>query len=518
MVAEVPTASLNLIDENRQCQLTTVGFEGADSPRDSSMCAIQFRAGRFVHVPDATRNPIYANNPWVTGLMADVRFYASAPLITPSGYALGTLCVFDDKVKKLRPDQVSRLLDLADVIVALFERRRQARQFAELAVQRERERRFIETVLETIDVGVVVADPRGRVTVFNRAAREWHGLGPEPELAPSDLPDRYGLFDASGGRRLAEDEVPLLRALRGTDVTGVEMMIKRPDLDPVQITCNARQLVEDDGTVVGAVVAMNDVTRDRATHRALEQAHADLADRGEQLAAAVVELRRSNEELEQFAGAVSHDLVRPMAAAHGYLEMLASERASSLDALGVKWLDAASSAVERMQKLVDALLSYARSGQAPYKPQPVDLDEVLRNVLADLRTITESSHATIDSPEPLPSVLGDPTLLRQLLQNVLDNAMKYRSPERECRIELTAVADGDHWQLQIADNGIGIPPDQRERVFEMFAQVDPAARKGHGIGLSTCQRIMERHGGTITLADTPGGGTTIRLRLPAATQ
>jgi PAS domain-containing protein len=98
----------------------------------------------------------------------------------------------------------------------LFERRQQARQYAELAVQRGRGRRFIDTVLETIDVGVVVADPLGRVTVFNRADREWHGLGPEPDLAPSDVPDHYGLFDASGARRLGEDEIPLLRALRGT--------------------------------------------------------------------------------------------------------------------------------------------------------------------------------------------------------------------------------------------------------------------------------------------------------------
>ena len=109
---------------------------------------------------------------------------------------------------------------------------------------------------------------------------------------------------------------------------------------------------------------------------------------------------------------------------------------------------------------------------------------------------------------------GDATLLRQLLQNLVDNAMKYRSADHPCRIEVTASSTPSEWTLLVADNGVGIPTDQRDRVFEMFAQVDPTARKGHGIGLSTCQRIMERHNGNIAFADTAGGGTTISLSLP----
>jgi signal transduction histidine kinase len=294
------------------------------------------------------------------------------------------------------------------------------------------------------------------------------------------------------------------------------MQIRLPGEQPLDLSCNARRLVSEDGTLLGAVVAMNNVTTDRAYRRDLEEAHHALAERGEQLTEAVTELRRSNDELEQFAGAVSHDLVRPMAAAHGYLEMLTATYGESLDARATKWLDASVRAVERMQELVQSLLTYARSGQASYRPEPVDLNEVLGNVLADLRTIAQSSGAEIAAPRELPTVLGDATLLRQLLQNLIDNAMKYRSPDRTCRIVLSAERDGDRCTLLIADNGIGIPAEHRDRVFEMFAQVDPAARKGHGIGLSTCQRIVDRHGGAIALADTPGGGTTIRLTLPQA--
>ena len=127
LVAGVPTATLNLIDENRQCQLTTTGFEGADSPRSESMCAVRFASGRITYLPDARLDPDFAANPWVTGRRAGVRFYASVPLVTPQGYALGSLCVFDDRPGQLSAEQIARLQDLAAVILALFERRRQVR-------------------------------------------------------------------------------------------------------------------------------------------------------------------------------------------------------------------------------------------------------------------------------------------------------------------------------------------------------------------------------------------------------
>ncbi len=510
IVADVPTATLNLIDEHRQCQLTTVGFTGGDTRRDDSLCAIHFRAGDFVHVHDASLSPVFAQNPWVTGELAGVRFYASAPLISPDGYALGTLCVFDDKAKSLDSDQVSRLKDLAAVIVALFERRRQARLNAALAQRIERSKKFIEAVLETADVGVVVADEHARLTLMNRAARQWHGVGadlPLTPLVPEEIPTRFDLYHADGVTRMSGADVPLFRAVRGENVTGAGLVIHRTGTAPIELSCNARALYADDGTPLGAVVAMTNVTNDREQRRQLEKAHADLA-------AAVADLRRSNQELESFAGAVSHDLVRPMAAAHGYLELLALDYGDALDEQAGKWMTAAARSVERMQNLVQALLTHARAGQAPLPIQQVDLSAVMIDVLADLRTIAEESRTAISVADDLPVIPGDATLLRQLIQNLLDNAMKYRHPDRPCRIRVGASRDNDTWTIAVADNGIGIAPDQRARVFEMFAQVDQPARRGHGIGLSTCQRIVERHRGTIELAETPGGGTTIKVKLP----
>jgi signal transduction histidine kinase len=508
MVADVGQATLNLIDADEQRQLTTYGFAGCDSDRDDSMCAIHFRTGRTVHLPDAQQSPDYRDNPWVDGRMGNVRSYTSAPLITPEGYALGTLCVFDTAPKSLSDEQIDRLRDLADVLVALFERRRQAREYERMAQETSRRRKFTDTVLDTVEVAILAADPSGHLTVFNRAAREWHGMPADPTIEPSNFPHRYNLFDTEGVSRLDEQEIPLLRALHGDEVTGFEMAIRPPGEHLINVSANARRLIDDEGNLMGAVVAMNNVTSDRIYRRELERTHSALAD-------AVVELQRSNEELEQFAGAASHDLVRPMAAAHGYLELLTEQYAEALGTQGGQWVASAARAVGRMQQLVDALLTYARAGQASFVPQPVDLGDVMTAVLDDLRPALEPAECKVDIPEALPTVTGDETLLRQLLQNLVDNALKYSRSDRPCRVTVAASHLGPSWHLTVADNGIGIPPDQRDRVFEMFAQLNPETRKGHGIGLSTCQRIAARHGGTIQIEDTPGGGTTMRLTLPA---
>ena len=181
-VAGVPNATLNLIDENRQCQLTTVGFAGGDSPRADSMCALRLAEAVFVHVPDASADALYSDNPWVTGVLAQVRCYASAPLINSDGHVLGTLCVFDDVPRHLDTQQIARLQDLAQVTVALFERRRQAQLNAEIAEQarlRQREADTaaarLRTVLETAQDAYVAMDADGVVTAWNPAAEQLFG-------------------------------------------------------------------------------------------------------------------------------------------------------------------------------------------------------------------------------------------------------------------------------------------------------------------------------------------------------
>ncbi|WP_433829943.1 sensor histidine kinase [Actinoplanes sp. CA-015351] len=497
-IADVPTAALNLIDETRQCQITTIGFDGCDTSRDDSMCAVAFRDGKIMHVPDASRHHVFATNPWVDGRLADVRFYASAPLITPNGYALGTVCVFDTVPKVLGERQLQRLEDLAQVIVGLFERRRQALLNGKLATEAERNRKFTESLLESVDVGIAAADAQGRMTLLNRAARHWGGAAADPDAAPWIVAERCEVLAADGVTPLPEDQRPLRRALDEDVVTDAEMVLRTVDGELINLVANGRSIVSDAGERIGAVIAMTDVTADR-THR-------------HKLEAAQAELQRSNDELEGFAAAVSHDLVRPLASASGYLELLGQLYGDRLDERAAKWLTGASTSMGRMQQLVQALLFYARAGNAPCSFGAVRLAEVAGGVTDDLRTLIDAQRAEVVTDGDL-CLDADPTLLRQLLQNLVDNAIKYRHPDRLPRVEIAGTATPGGWEITVSDNGLGIPPADRLRVFDMFAQVDPAARKGHGIGLSTCLRIVERHHGTITVDGSPLGGTTITVTL-----
>ncbi|GAA0469600.1 hypothetical protein Aca07nite_40710 [Actinoplanes capillaceus] len=497
-VAGVPNASLNLLDDTRQYQHTTVGFAGRDCARDDSMCAVRLDRAEFVHVPDAREEPDYRDNPWVTGELGHVRFYASAPLLSPNGYVMGTLCVFDDEPRRLDDEQIGRLTDLAGIIVAFFERRRHTRLSADLRATLTAREEWTRTVLDSIDEAVLAATPSGRLLLYNRAARDMHDPEIDPDAGPEGIANRYQLYEPDGRTLLREEDVPLVRVLRtGEPVQGRELMIKVPGREPRRVRANARAMRGPGGVVTGAAVALQDVTGELSRLRIIDEAR-------RRLALANAELRRSNADLTDFAGAVSHDLVAPLAAVGGYLDLLDDLRDEDGPERVTAWVDEAARAVGRMRDLIDSLLGYARAGSAPVRTVHVPMKEVLDHVLADLNAEIVAAGARVSVPGPLPTVCGDPVLIRLLLRNLIGNALKHRRPDRPCRIEVSA--DGP--SLRIADNGPGIPPARRALAFDMFS------RPGHGIGLPSCQRIVERHGGTIVLDDTPGGGLTVTVSVP----
>lgn len=231
------------------------------------------------------------------------------------------------------------------------------------------------------------------------------------------------------------------------------------------------------------------------------------------LEAAGEQLRRSNDELTHLAAVAGHDLAAPLTAVIGYLDLVLDVHRDDLGAQGSEWLGTALRAAHRMQGLIEAVLVHSLADGERCHPRRVDVRDVLRHVVEDLGT--SCAAARIDYRE-VPAGPGgvvephaDPVLLRQLLQNLLANAVRHRHPDRPCRIEVTVSAlPAGGWELLVADNGRGIPADQRDHVFAMFTS--GPAPGGHGIGLATCRRIVTRHGGSIAAEPTPGGGATLR--------
>jgi signal transduction histidine kinase len=257
---------------------------------------------------------------------------------------------------------------------------------------------------------------------------------------------------------------------------------------------------------------LNEDVRDEAT-RSLERAVA-----AEQaLAASALELQRSNAELTQFATVASHDLSEPLRTISGFMRLLEQRYDTQLDEQGRAFVAHALDGAERMQRLIDGLLAYSKVGRSEPLVDRVDLDDVARGAVDALGARVEETHATITIGD-LPVVRGDADQLDQALQNLLSNALKFARPGVAPTVKVEARREGGDWAIVVADHGIGIPADQRQHVFQMFHRLHGLdAYEGAGMGLAIVERIAERHHGHVRIEDTPGGGTTVVLTLPAAT-
>ncbi|GAB3861143.1 ATP-binding protein [Dactylosporangium cerinum] len=363
-ICGVPNAVVNIISADQQHQMAAYGFEAGVCAREDSMCAISIVEPETVVVPDATLDARFARNPFVTGEIDDVRFYASAHLRDRDGHVLGSLCVFDQKPHDLTPQQREGLDKLARMVMDVMDLHR-------------------------------------------------HG-----------------------------------------------------------------QLLE----------------------RALDQVQRTTR-----------ELQRSNASLQHFAGQVSHDLKNPLTGVLGFVALLADTDAVMADPTAKRCIDRALSSATRMWRMIEDVLSHASLGGRP-SFAPVDLGAVVHQVVDDVTAAISAAQATVDIG-PLPMAYGDPTQLRVLVQNMVSNSLKFRDRGRDCHIAITGTETPDGWTIAIADNGVGIPAEDRPRVLEMFTRLRTDV-EGSGIGLATCQRIVEAHEATLVIDETPGGGTTMRVTLP----
>ncbi|ELY66186.1 ATP-binding protein [Natronococcus jeotgali] len=230
----------------------------------------------------------------------------------------------------------------------------------------------------------------------------------------------------------------------------------------------------------------------------------------------VGELEASNERLEQFAYAASHDLQEPLRMVTSYLRLIEDRYGDDLDADGEEFLEYAVDGADRMREMIEGLLEYSRVDTRGDSFEPVDLEKVLEAVRSDIRVRIRETGAEIDASR-LPCVRGDAGQLRQLFQNLLENAIKY-SGEEPPRIEVSAErsrADG-YWRIAVSDDGVGIDPAESERIFDVFQRLHGRDEPGAGIGLALCRRIVERHGGEIGVDSAPGDGSTFTVTLPPA--
>jgi PAS domain S-box-containing protein len=225
-------------------------------------------------------------------------------------------------------------------------------------------------------------------------------------------------------------------------------------------------------------------------------------------------LRRSNEDLEHFAFAASHDLQSPLRNVSMFAELLEREMGASLTEHQKDIIRVMRDSARRMMALVRALLEFARAGAEAIEPAKVDTGGVLATVLSDLNAEIEEARAAIRH-DRLPAVMAQESHVAQLLQNLIGNAVRYRRPGVPLEVHVSARKVGRYWEFSIRDNGRGFKPEDAERIFAPFERAGGSDVPGTGIGLATCRRIVERYQGSISAESRPGEGSVFRFTLPA---
>lgn len=234
----------------------------------------------------------------------------------------------------------------------------------------------------------------------------------------------------------------------------------------------------------------------------------------EALLRATAELKRSNEDLEQFAYAASHDLQEPLRMVAGYLQLLRERYQGRLDEKADKFINYAVDGAERMSSLVHDLLAYARVNSRGEQFEKTSAEDALCFALKNLSSAVAESGAEVQH-DPLPTVRADRTQLRQLFQNLIGNAVKFRAPDRSAEIHVSAREDDHFWHFVVQDNGIGFDNKYRDKMFLIFQRLQgPGKFPGTGIGLAICKRIVERHGGEIWATGQPGEGSAFHFTIP----
>ncbi len=365
------------------------------------------------------------------------------------------------------------------------------------AVQRvlQQRDRFFEMSQEVF----CIADPlTGRYLQVNPAYARLLGYDEATMLATP-----YADLLHPSDRKLADQAV--VRQMDGTEaISALLLRIRCADGSYRWLEWNS--ITGPDGLLYGAA-------RDMTARRAADEA----------LASAMEDLQMRNRELQDFAYVASHDLQEPLRKIQTFSDRLQSRLASSLDTASGDYLQRMSRAALRMQTLIDDLLAYSRAGTKPANMHEVNLCSVVASVIDDLQERVDAAAASIEVGA-LPTIRADPTQMRQLLQNLLANALKFRAEGRRCQIRIHARervpsddAEATRWELCVEDNGIGFDEGYAERIFAPFQRLHSRnVFEGTGIGLAIVRRIAERHGGSVRAEGRTGQGARFIVTLSAA--
>jgi len=381
---------------------------------------------------------------------------------------------------------------------------RAGRKQAERAL-RESEERF-RLLLEGVkDYAICMLDPKGHVVTWNTPAEAIEGYGPK-EIVGRHFSHIFSAEDRKAG-------VPK-RCLAVAEKTGRfedEVLLVRKDGSKYWANVVITALREGDGKVTSFSKVIRDITDRRQAREEIRKLNAELEDRVFQR---TMELEAANKELEAFSYSVSHDLRAPLRHIDGFAEMLWRTAGPTLEKENQELLKVISESARQMGRLIDDLLTFSRMGRSELKLMPIEMKPFVSQIIAEL-TPEEKSRKVTWKIGRLPAVHADPITLRQVLVNLLCNALKYSSKRPESRVEIGARDGRSEVTFLVRDNGVGFDPRYAQKLFGVFQRLHSTSEfHGTGIGLAIVRRIIARHGGRTWAESAVDQGATFYFSLP----
>jgi PAS domain S-box-containing protein len=356
---------------------------------------------------------------------------------------------------------------------------------------------FLLDIIDTIPESLLVLDPEFRIVKANRAFFRLFRVAPTETIGRNLFTLGDGQWDIAPLRELLLDKLAVEPRRDDVEVDHVF-----PDIGRRIMLVNARVVARRTKVPRVILLTIEDVT---------ERHFASL-----RMAAHQAELQRSNAALDEFASVTSHDLQEPLRKLLSFGERLAVATGPAISGDARKSLELMLDAAARMRTLTDDLLTYSRVTMRAHRFVPTNLATVAREVVSDLETAVADENGLVEIGD-LPVIDADPLQMRQLLQNLIGNSLKYRRSDAAPVVRVgSSRAHADHWSITVADNGIGFYDRYAERIFRMFERLHGRREyKGSGIGLAICKKIVERHNGTISAKSLVGHGSTFTVVLPA---
>ncbi|HEY0835502.1 MAG TPA: PAS domain S-box protein [Azospirillum sp.] len=361
--------------------------------------------------------------------------------------------------------------------------------------------RMLAQVVEQSPVSVVISDTGGRIEYVNERLLQVTGWSKE------ELVGRHCRVFSSGETPM-ETYTELWSAITSGRSWIGELKNRRKDGSLYWESVAISPVFGEGGEVVRYAGIKEDVTYRKETEARIAEANRLLNQQA-------IQLKRSNEELEQFAYVASHDLRQPLRAVTNYLSLIERSLGDTLDEEIKEFIGFATGGAKRMDALIRDLLEYSRIGRRERPFEEVPLAEAVADCLLDLEVAIGEAGARVDIADGLPTVRGDRIELARLFQNLIGNAVKYRAPGRDPHVAVDWRDAGEDWLIRVRDNGIGIEAKDFDRAFGVFQRLVTRERyEGTGIGLAVCRKITERHGGRIWIESTVGEGSTFLITLP----